>query len=73
MTYLVEVKKIHPRQNKRDRSLLNTLQGSSSQGSKGETACQDEGVVGAVVREGEVRRYGNMWNFPFLVPVPTCK
>lgn len=30
-------KRIHPRKNKGDRSLLNTLQGSSGQDSKGET------------------------------------
>lgn len=34
-------KRIHPRQNERDRSLLNPLQGSSEPDSKGETVCQE--------------------------------
>ena len=33
--------RIHPRQKKRDRSVLNTLQGTSGQDSKGETVCHE--------------------------------
>ena len=38
--------RIHPRLNKRDRILLNTLQGSSMQDSKGEIVC-NKTVVGS--------------------------
>jgi len=41
--------RIHPGQNKGDRSLLNTLQGSCGQDSKGETAGRQG--WGAVVKE----------------------
>ena len=37
----VGAERIHPRQSKRDRSFLNTLQGNSRQDSKGETVCQE--------------------------------
>ena len=38
--------RIHPRQNKRNKSLLNTLQKSSRQDSKGETVWQEVVVKG---------------------------
>ena len=47
------IKRIHLRQNK-DRSWLNSMQGSGGQDSRGETVCG-----------GGVQRYGNMWNCPF--------
>ena len=42
--------KIHPRHNKGDRRLLNTLQGNSGQTSKGDTICH-----GVVVRSYSYR------------------
>ena len=48
--------RIYPRQNERDRSLLNMLQGSNGQNSKTGTVCQEE-WVGPVFKGG---RYGGM-------------
>ena len=64
--------RIHQRQSKGDRSLLNTLQGSPREDSKGQAVCI-EAVVGAVFKgEGE-----DMWGHkefsPFFVPAPGCK
>ena len=44
--------RIHSRQNKGDRSLLNTLQGSSGQDSRGETRCHVAVVSGHSSRVG---------------------
>lgn len=44
--------RIHPRQNKRDESLLNTPQGSSGRNSKGETVCPKAVVRGHRYRAG---------------------
>lgn len=51
--------RIYPRQNKRDRSLLTTLQGSSEQDSKGDTGHKEAGWGVAFVKWG-VRRYRNI-------------
>ena len=63
-------KRIHPRQNKRARGVLNTLQGSSGQDRKGKT-------IFAVVRGLSYRvgcgGMGTYGMFPFPVTVPGCK
>jgi len=64
--------RIHPRQNKGDRSLLNTPQGSSGQESKGETVCA-RWWWGGCSERGKVRRCGNVCSCPFLAPVSRCK
>lgn len=38
--------RIHPKQNKGDRGLLDTRQGGSGQGSRGETICQEVVIRG---------------------------
>lgn len=44
------------------------------QGAAGRTSEERQSALrqwwGAVVKEGVVKRYGNIWNFLFLVPVP---
>ena len=42
--------RIHPRQNRGDRSFVNTLQGSSGQDRRGEAVCKD--AAGGAVFEG---------------------
>lgn len=63
----VGCKRIHPRQNKGDRSLLTPLQGNSGQDSKGEALCEEaDSGVGAVFKRGKVRRYGDIRKSSFF-------
>lgn len=61
------VDRIHPRQNKRDRSLLTTLRRSSGLDGRDRRDCLLGGSGGgaAVKREGE--EVWELWNFPFFV------
>ena len=63
----------HRRQNKGDRSLLKRAIREQHRDCKGEAVCQ-EAVVGRGVsgEGGKVRRLGDVWNSPFLVPGPGC-
>ena len=56
---------IHQRQNKGDRSLLNTLQGSCRKGNRGEAVC-NQAVGGGWFQRGKTRRTGDIWNVPFF-------
>ena len=53
--------RIHLRQNKGNRSLWNTPQGSSRQVMSAMRQWE-----GAVFKAGKVRSYGDIWNFPFF-------
>lgn len=63
--------RVHPRQSKGVESLLNILQGSGEQDSKGQTVPKEavgSGGWGLELR-GKVRRCGNEWNSLCFVPV----
>ena len=59
------VERIHLRQRKGDRSLLNPPKRSHGLGNRGETICKEAVGVGYFKR-GKMRRYGKGWNFPFF-------
>lgn len=64
--------RIHPRHNKGDRSVLNTLQGSIGQDSKRETS--EETVLGTGFKGGGgSKKSWKHMEFSFMVPVPGRK
>lgn len=59
--------RIHPGQNKRDRSLLNTLEGSDGQDSKAQTVHHEAvGVVGSCRLRGKSEEIWEYMDFPFF-------